>query len=234
MGTWQFVSIALVTRSKGHRYSEQDDLESVLWVVAYCLARYTNLYSGSNKALVEYLYTCFDAAHTASRQHEGLPEAHTGGDAKRRALQNMSKLPNMSNGGSSFLSDGTHPAIRYLLIQLARSLCLFLQRRSAEAVLLPFGDNSPEEDDPTFDDYFNADVVLDVVKKMEKRSFPFTHQNIAKTLETAREKFVSTDLSSSSSEVYGSKMLPDRVKAHHADERRREEAKSEDYYINYE
>ncbi|KZV64584.1 hypothetical protein PENSPDRAFT_588199, partial [Peniophora sp. CONT] len=35
-GTWQFMSIALLSRRKGHRHNDKDDLESILWVLCYC------------------------------------------------------------------------------------------------------------------------------------------------------------------------------------------------------
>lgn len=216
------MSIALVTRRKGHRHGYHDDLESVFWVLCYCLARYTNLYKGPDRALVASLNNCFDSARPASVQREGRPEAQKGGDGKRITLVDI----HTGAGKSDFTPDGTHPAIKFLLTKLARSLHYFLQFRAAQQELQPFEPTPPKPEDKNFETYLNAKMAMAGVKVLEEWTFPFTHDNVAKTLDSARVQF-QADKTEPSLTLHGSTMLRDRLKAYHEAERQKEKLEKE-------
>ncbi|KZV75348.1 hypothetical protein PENSPDRAFT_87769 [Peniophora sp. CONT] len=217
-----FLSIALLSRRKGHRHSEHDDLESVFWVLCYCLARYTNLYNGSHKALVDALNACFDYSRLASRQREDRPEQQQGGDVKEKQLKLMAQNDSDAPKTSDFLPKETHAAIRLLLGGLAGSLDWLLQDREARSVLRRF-DSPPKKHEEGYNVYRRAKSTANQLKDLADDTFPFTHDNFVKTIDAALALFQTAKVNPKSPPPHGSQILGDRVKLHQEAKREKEE-----------
>ncbi|KZV64583.1 hypothetical protein PENSPDRAFT_690674 [Peniophora sp. CONT] len=61
-GTWQFMSIRLLDIRSYYRPNAQDDIESLLWVLCYCLIRYTDIYTGNEASARDFMQYLFDAS----------------------------------------------------------------------------------------------------------------------------------------------------------------------------
>lgn len=112
-GTWQFMSIALLRNKEYHRHDAYDDLESVFWLLCYCLVRYSNLYPGSDASAREFLHSVFDVSRNPIVQDPTQSTQRIGGEEKNGLLCRLEK-------GNS--SDMQPPTLTTVLSELFREV----------------------------------------------------------------------------------------------------------------
>ncbi|KZV75334.1 hypothetical protein PENSPDRAFT_647137 [Peniophora sp. CONT] len=112
-GTWQFMSVPLLKRFQGHTHCIEDDLESIFWLLCYCLARYTDLHQVDDEAVMAFVHYYFD--ESLERQYKDAGH-RLGGTSKSDLLHDLAG----SGSQALLLSDQTHEALRILLKMLAK------------------------------------------------------------------------------------------------------------------
>lgn len=81
------MSILLLENDANHQHGAFDDLESVFWLLCYCLLRYTNLCSGPNSRVQDFMHSVFDNELKTYVLAEGQSEQRKGGGSKKGLLQ---------------------------------------------------------------------------------------------------------------------------------------------------
>ncbi|VDB99553.1 unnamed protein product [Peniophora sp. CBMAI 1063] len=219
-GTWQFMSIALLSRRKGHRHSEMDDLESVFWVLCYCLVRYTNLYNGSDRSAAGHLNTFYDLAHPGPSQRQDRPETMIGGETKVPLLTALDAGEEIA-----YLPAENMPEALYILLSgVAKSLSRYLQQRDMHQAVARFEGKTFKKGSYGATQLASAKQKADFADSLYNQWPKFSHESFLSFFTDAIQDLDGLEPSAT---VHGSMVVSDRLKAHQEVVRHREKAEQD-------
>ncbi|VDC00022.1 unnamed protein product [Peniophora sp. CBMAI 1063] len=216
-GTWQFVSIVLLNHDENHRHDAEDDLESMIWVLYYCLARYTNLVQGGDASVQDFLNATFDYSRNVAANNKAKAEqrkGRKGGVVKKELLEEMFR-----EASADMQPRNTTPALRNFFLDIPEPLLHHVDLRDLQRTIKA---KEKEASEDAISKRLLKRLEEDLAKHIAKangKTATFGYEWLAERFDEAiveMQKVESTAASSTSSASPGSMRVPDRLKSNDA------------------